>query len=206
MGEKVDFRKAMKPLYGPTIRQGLHIVDVPPMRFLMIDGKGDPNTAADYRDALETLYPVAYAIKFASKTELGRDYVVPPLEGLWWADDMKTFITREKRKWQWTMMLMVPEWVGPKVIDAAIVRVGRKKNMPKALGKLRVELLEEGRAAQVLHIGPYDDEGPVLEKMHRAFIPAQGLTMVGKHHEIYLSDPRRVVAAKLRTVLRQPVR
>lgn len=205
MAEKTDFRKAMKPLYGPTVRQGFHIVDVPPMRFLMIDGRGNPNTAGDYRDALETLYPVAYAIKFASKTELGRDYVVPPLEGLWWADDMKTFVTREKGKWQWTMMVMVPEWVGPKVIDAAIAKVGRKK-APRALGKLRVEVLEEGKAVQVLHVGPYDDEGPVLEKMHREFIAGQGLAMVGRHHEIYLSDPRRAAAGKLRTVLRQPVR
>lgn len=205
MAEKTDFRKAMKALYGPSVKQGLHLVAVPPMRFLMVDGEGDPNTALDYRDALETLYPLAYAIKFASKTELGRDYVVPPLEGLWWADDMKTFVTREKGKWKWTMMLMVPEWIGPKMIDAAIAKVAKKK-APKSLGKLRVEVLEEGRAAQVLHIGSYDDEGPVLKKMHREFIPAQGLTMAGKHHEIYLSDPRRVAAEKLRTVLRQPVR
>lgn len=195
----------MKALYAPTAKQGLHLVDVPAMRFLMIDGEGDPNTADDYRDALETLYPVAYAIKFASKTDLGRDYTAPPLEGLWWADDMGTFLTREKDKWKWTMMLMVPEWIGPKVIDAAIAKVARKK-APKSLGKLRVEVLEEGRAAQVLHTGSYDDEGPVLERMHEAFIPGEGLTMSGKHHEIYLSDPRKVAAEKLKTVLRQPVR
>lgn len=205
MADKTDFKKTMKALYGPSAKQGFHLVDVPPMRFLMIDGAGDPNIAAEYRDAIETLYPVAYAIKSASKAELGRDYVVPPLEGLWWADDMKTFLTRQKGKWKWTMMLMVPEWVGPKMIDAAIAKVGGKK-APKALGRLCVEVLEEGRAVQVLHVGSYDDEGPVLEKMHREFISAQGLTMVGRHHEIYLSNPRKVAAGKLRTVLRQPVR
>jgi hypothetical protein len=205
MADKTDFRKVMKALYAPTARQGFHLVDVPAMRFLMVDGKGDPNTAAAYTNAVETLYSVAYAIKFASKTELERDYVVPPLEGLWWADDMSTFLTRQKGKWKWTMMLMVPEWIGPKMIDAAIAKV-RKKKAPKALGKLRVEVLEEGRAVQVLHIGSYDAEGPVLEAMHREFIPRHGLTMTGMHHEIYLSDPRKVAAEKLKTILRQPVR
>jgi hypothetical protein len=205
MADKTDFRKVMKALYAPTARQGFHLVDVPAMRFLMVDGKGDPNTAAAYTNAVETLYSVAYAIKFASKTELERDYVVPPLEGLWWADDMSTFLTRQKGKWKWTMMLMVPEWIGPKMIDAAIAKV-RKKKAPKALGKLRVEVLEEGRAVQVLHIGSYDAEGPVLEAMHGEFIPRHGLTMTGTHHEIYLSDPRKVAAEKLKTILRQPVR
>lgn len=205
MSEKTDFKKALKALYAPTTRQGIHLVDVPPMRFLMVDGEGDPNTAEDYRDALETLYPMAYAIRSASKTDLGRDYVVPPLEGLWWADDMRTFLTRDKGQWKWTMMLMVPEWIGPKMIDATIARVARKK-APRALEKLRVEMLEEGRAAQVLHIGPYDAEGPVLEKLHRTFVPAHRLTMAGRHHEIYLSDPRRTAPEKLRTILRQPVR
>ncbi|WP_196257856.1 GyrI-like domain-containing protein [Pelagibacterium limicola] len=205
MADKTDFKKTLKSLYAPGARQGFHFVDVPPMRFLMIDGEGDPNTAAAYADAVETLYSVAYAIKFASKSELGRDYVVPPLEGLWWADDMSTFLTREKSKWKWTMMLMVPDWIGPKMIDAAINKVAKKK-APPALGKMRVEVLEEGRAVQVLHTGSYDDETPVLAELHNAFIPAKGLTMTGRHHEIYLSDPRKVAAVKLRTVLRQPVK
>lgn len=205
MTDKIDFKKAMKTLYAPAARQGYHLVDVPSMRFLMIDGAGDPNSAAEYAEAVETLYGVAYAIKFASKTDLERDYVVPPLEGLWWADDMNTFLTRQKSAWKWTMMLMVPDWIGPKMIDAVIARVAKKK-APPALDKLRVEVLEEGRAVQVLHVGSYDGEGPVLEKMHKAFIPENGLTMTGRHHEIYLSDPRRVAAEKLKTILRQPVR
>lgn len=205
MADKVDFRKKLKALYGPTQRKGIHLVDVPAMRFLMIDGEGDPNTTPQYSTAVETLYPLAYALKSASKVELGRDYVVPPLEGLWWADDMSTFLTREKGQWKWTMMLMVPDWIGPKMIDAAIEKV-KRKGKAGALDKLRVELLEEGRAAQVLHVGPYDDEGPVLERLHEMFIPEAGLAMTGKHHEIYLSDPRKMKADKLKTILRQPVR
>lgn len=205
MSDKVDFKKSMKALYGPTTRQGFHIIDVPAMRFLMIDGVGDPNSAPEYAEAVEALYNVAYAIKFASKKELGKDYTVPPLQGQWWADDMDTFLTRQKGEWKWNMMIMVPDWIGPKMIDAVIAKVARKK-APKALGQLRVEVLEEGRAVQILHVGSYDDEGPVLEKMHRVFIPQSGLTMVGKHHEIYLSDPRKVAAERLKTILRQPVR
>lgn len=203
--EKIDFKKKFKDLYAPSARDGLHLVTVPPMRFLMIDGSGDPNTAPVYRDATETLYSVAYAIKFASKKQLDRDYAVPPLEGLWWARDMGAFVKRQKHGWQWTMMLMVPDWIGPAMIEDAIAGV-RKKKSPPAIDKLRVEVFEEGRAVQLLYTGSYDDEGPVLAEMHDVFIPAQGLKMVGKHHEIYLSDPRKVAPEKLRTILRQPVK
>src|SRR5690606_26573861 len=123
-----------KALYAPSAKQGLHLIDVPPMRYLMIDGAGDPNVATEYKDAVATLYPVAYAIKFASKTELGRDYAVPPLEGLWWADDMRAFVAREKGRWKWTMMIMTPDWIGPEMVEAAIDRTAKKKS-PPALGK-----------------------------------------------------------------------
>ena len=203
--DRIDFRKHLKALYGPTRKQGFHLVDVPMMRFLMVDGHGDPNVTPAYREAVETLYGVAYALKFASKKQLEKDYVVPPLEGLWWSRDMKSFLTREKGKWDWTMMIMVPEWIGPAMIETTIDTVKRKK-APPALDRLRVEPLEEGRAVQVLHIGPYDAEGPVLEKMHNEFLPENGLALTGKHHEIYLSDPRRAAPEKLRTILRQPVK
>ena len=203
--EKIDFRKHLKPLYGPTRRQGFHLVDVPAMRFLMVDGHGDPNTASAYGEAVETLYGTAYALKFASKRQLERDYTVPPLEGLWWSRDMKSFLTREKDKWDWTMMIMIPDWIGPAMIETTIDAVRRKK-APAALDRLRVEVLDEGRAVQALHIGPYDDEGPVLEKLHNEFLPQNGLVPTGKHHEIYLSDPRKAAPEKLRTILRQPVK
>jgi hypothetical protein len=202
---KVDFKRELKHLYRPSARAFV-VVDVPPMQFLMIDGHGDPNTAREYQEALEALYAVAYKLKFMSKVELGRDYVVPPLEGLWWAADMETFSTkRDKSAWDWTMMIMQPEWIAPRHFEDALEQA-RKQKDPAALVKLRLETYHEGLSVQILHIGSYDDEGPTLHRMHHEFIPQSGLEMVGKHHEIYLSDPRKVAPEKLRTVLRQPVR
>ncbi|MEV5002185.1 GyrI-like domain-containing protein [Nocardioides sp. LML1-1-1.1] len=171
----------------------------------MVDGQGDPNTAPEYADALAALYPVAYTLKFASKRELDRDYVVPPLEALWWSDDMATFTTaRDKSRWSWTAMLMVPDWVPAAAYDEALAQVARK-GAPAALDEVRRETLHEGRCVQTLHVGPYDDEAPVLAAMHDDFIPGAGLRMTGRHHEIYLGDPRRVAPERLRTILRQPV-
>ena len=203
--DKIDFKKSFKSLYGPTKRLGIHVVEVPAMRFLMVDGHGDPNNVPAFSEALETLYSMAYALKFASKQQLDRDYVVPPLEGLWWSKDMNSFIVREKDKWDWTMMVMVPEWIGPAMIDRTIEGV-RAKKAPVALNMLRVEMFEEGKAVQVLHVGPFDDEGPVLEELHKVFLPHHGLVPTGTHHEIYLSDRRRVAPARMRTILRQAVR
>jgi len=172
----------------------------------MIDGHGDPNTAQEFIDAVEALYPIAYKLKFASKQELGKDYVVPPLEGLWWAEDMTTFTTaRDKSQWDWTMMLMVPEWINEDMVVAAKERV-KTKSAPKSLEKVRFETLEEGLCVQTLHIGSYDNETAVLEEMHHVFIPENGLKMTKKHHEIYFSDFRKTAPDKLRTVLRQPVK
>lgn len=204
MTEKTDFRRTLD---GYRAQRGvLRIIDVPDMRYLMVDGHGDPNTSPAYADALAALYPVAYALKFASKRELGRDYVVPPLEGLWWAEDTDSFtVARDKSLWDWTMMLMVPEWIDHAMVDSAITRTRNRKDLPR-LDELRVRELSEGRCVQTLHIGPFDDEGPTLERMHHGFIPDNGLRMVGSHHEIYLSDARRVAPERMRTILRQPVR
>lgn len=181
------------------------VVDVPPLRYLMIDGHGDPNTAPEYAAALTTLYPVAYRLKFASKTELSRDYVVPPLEALWWAEDMAAFTTsRDKSRWSWTVMLMVPDWLAPEMVETARAQAGTTRRLAR-LDDLRLDTLEEGRCVQTLHVGAYDDEAEVLARLHHEFIPGAGLRMIGRHHEIYLSDPRRVAPAKLRTILRQPV-
>jgi hypothetical protein len=201
---KIDFKRTLKTLYGPSSRS-FSIVDVPPMQFLMIDGHGDPNTASAYQEAVEALYAVAYGVKFVSKRELDRDYVVPPLEGLWWAEDIQAFISRDKGSWDWTMMIMQPEWVTEAMVEAATARAGESKDLP-ALGKLRLQTYHEGLSVQILHLGSYDDEAPTIARMHFEFMPAQGLMPAGKHHEIYLSDPRRVAPEKLKTVLRQPVR
>jgi hypothetical protein len=200
---KIDFKKTLKHLYNPPKK--FVVVDVPEMQFLMVDGHGDPNTAQAYREAVEALYAVAYKIKFLSKKALERDYTVPPLEGLWWAEEMESFITRDKSQWDWTMMIMTPEWIGQEIFADAVAQARKAKN-PAALDKVRLERYHEGLSAQIMHVGSYDDEGPVLSRMHGEFMPENGYCENGKHHEIYLSDPRRVAPKKLKTVLRQPVK
>jgi hypothetical protein len=200
-----DWKKELKHLYNPSAKE-FTLVDVPPMQFLMIDGQGDPNTAAEYSDALESLYPLAYTLKFMSKRELDRDYAVPPLEGLWWAADMEVFTVRADRDaWQWTMMMMTPEWITQEQFEWAVAEVRRKKN-PAALDKMRLETFHEGLSVQIMHIGPYSAEGPTIARLHGEFLPQNGLVETGKHHEIYLGDPRRSAPEKLKTILRQPVR
>jgi hypothetical protein len=204
MTDKTDFKKDLDA-YRATLRE-FRIVEIPDLRYLMIDGRGDPNTSPAFTHAAEALYPVAYKLKFASKRQLGRDYVVMPLEGLWWAEDMDVFTTsRDKSRWNWTLMIMVPDWIDYDLFATAVQQAGAK-NRPARLDEVRLEVLSEGRCVQTLHIGSYDDEAALLARMHHEFIPAHGLTMVGRHHEIYLSDARRVAPDKLRTILRQPVR
>jgi hypothetical protein len=200
---KVDFKKTLKQFYIPP--KEFVMVDVPEMQFVMVDGHGDPNTAQEYQDAVKALYAVAYKMKFISKKTLEKDYTVPPLEGLWWAEDMATFSNREKSEWDWTMMIMTPEWISVEIFDEAIKQVRQAKD-PASLDQVRLERYHEGLSVQIMHIGSYDDEGPVLAQMHSDFIPNNGFVENGKHHEIYLSDPRRVAPEKLKTVLRQPVR
>lgn len=186
-------------------RNEIRLVEVPPLRYLMVDGHGDPNSDAEYAEALEVLYPLAYTLKFTSKEDLGRDYVVPPLEGLWWAHDKAAFTkSRDKSAWDWTMMLMTPPWLNAEHLAAARHTVAAKKPMLR-VERVRVEVLDEGLCAQTLHVGSFEDEGPVLADLHGHFIPERGLVMTGRHHEIYLSDPRRTAPGKLQTILRQPV-
>jgi hypothetical protein len=200
---KTNFRKSLDSYHarGDEIR----LLQVPPLQYLMIDGQGDPNTSPEYAEALRVLYPFAFALKFASKEHLGRDYVVPPLEGLWWAEDMAAFTTsRNKSAWSWTVMLMTPSWLTAEHLAAARDTVASKKpSLP--LERVRVEVLEEGLSAQTLHVGSFEDEGLVLADLHEHFIPQHGLVMTGRHHEIYLSDPRRTAPSNLKTILRQPV-
>ena len=198
---KVDFKKELKHLYNPPKK--FSIVDVPEMQFLMVDGHGDPNTAQSYKDAIETLYAVAYTLKFSSKNGLEKDYVVPPLEGLWWAENMETFAD-DKSRWDWTAMIMTPTWITQNLFDDAVSQVRAVKN-PAALDLLRLNTYAEGKSAQIMYLGTYADEGPTIAAMHE-FIEAQGYMLHGKHHEIYLSDPRRTAPEKLKTVIRQPIR
>lgn len=203
MTDKIDFKRTLDAYQAR--RQQIRIVDVPDLQYLMIDGQGDPNTSPAFAEAVESLYPVAYKTKFASKADLKRDYVVPPLEGLWWAEDMNSFTAaRDKSPWDWTLMLMVPEWIDQDMFLASMEQAGAK-NRPARLDDVRMETLSEGRCVQTLHIGSFDDEAAVLAHLHNDFIPRNGFSMVGKHHEIYLSDFRKVAPEKQRTILRQPV-
>ena len=167
---------------------------------------GDPNTSPAYQQALEALYAVAYKLKFTSKKSGGGDYVVPPLEGMWWAEDVKVFQAGGDRSlWLWTMMIMQPAWITEAMLQAAKEEVSRSKALP-ALPTLRLESYHEGLAVQTLHVGPYDAEGPVLKELHAVYLPRNGWIENGKHHEIYLGDPRRTAPERLKTILRQPVR
>lgn len=202
--DKYDIKKAHKQLYAPNAK-AFALVDVPELTYIAVDGHGDPNTSSEHTAAVEALYATAYAIKFASKNAGGRDFVVGPLEGLWRASDMRSFVTRDKDGWDWTMMIVQPEWITAADIERARAEAGAKKDLP-ALDRLRPITLAEGRSVQILHLGPYDDEAPTLARLHDEFMPEHELTFNGDHHEIYLSDARRTVPAKLRTILRQPVR
>ena len=198
---KVDLRKELKHLYQPSPKQAV-AVDVPAFRFLMVDGKGDPNSSAEYAQAVEALFAVSYTAKFMVKKAGAIDYAVMPLEGLWWADDMSAFVANDRSKWQWTMMMMQPVFVANDVVEAARLEVKRKKSLP-GLAKLRLETFDEGSCAQVLHVGPFSEEGPTIERLHD-FIDAR-TGRRGKHHEIYLSDIRRADPKKWKTIIRQPM-
>jgi hypothetical protein len=201
--KKLDHRKTLKHLYSASAKT-IAEVDVPPLRFLMIDGQGDPNTSQDYAAAVEALFSVSYTAKFMLKKGPSQlDYAVMPLEGLWWADDPSVFVENRRESWRWTMMIMQPDVVADELIAEAIAVVKRKKALV-ALDKLRLETFAEGRAAQVLHVGPFSEEGPTIERLH-AFIRSKG-ALAGKHHEIYLTDIRRADPKKWKTIIRQPMR
>lgn len=193
----------MPDLYGAPADDFV-LVTVPRLDYLGVSGQGDPNTIQAYSEAVEALYAVSYALKFASKNQLGNDYVVPPLEGLWWSDAPEAYLTGDRDSWQWTMMIMTPEWISADLVDAAIATTRQKKDPPALDLVTRVDL-DEGRCLQILHIGPYTDEAPTIARLHNEHMPALGLVVNGHHHEIYLSDARRTDPERLRTILRQPV-
>lgn len=200
---KIDVKKQFGRLYKPAAGK-VEVVEVPRLNYLMIDGEGDPNTAPAFRDAVEALYSLSYALKFmVKKGETGIDYGVLPLEGLWWADDMSAFATANKAAWKWTLMIMQPDFVSEEMVRAATTQVGAGKS-PAALPRVRFESLAEGKAAQTMHIGPFSEEGPTVAKVH-AFIEANGSRLRGRHHEIYLSDVRRAAPDKWKTIVRQPM-
>ncbi len=200
--EKVDFRKTLKHLYQPSAK-AVQEVQVPAFTFLMVDGQGDPNTAPAYAEAVEALFSVSYTARFmVKKMPGGQDYAVMPLEGLWWADDLSVFQGGDRGQWRWTMMIMQPDFVPHAMLRAAIDEVAKKKPLP-GVARLRIERFEEGRCAQILHVGPFSEEGPVIERLHAHIRSRSGLR--GRHHEIYLTDIRRADPSRWKTVLRQPM-
>jgi hypothetical protein len=198
---KVDLKKELKHLYGPSAKEVV-AVDVPAFPFLMIDGEGDPNSSQAYAEAVEALFSVSYTAKFMLKRAAAVDYAVMPLEGLWWADDLSVFVAGDKSKWKWTMMILQPPFVPNAVLETAQADVRKKKGL-RAVDRLRLETFAEGPCAQVLHVGPFAEEGPTIERLHE-FIDARTARR-GKHHEIYLSDIRRADSAKWKTIIRQPM-
>lgn len=200
--KKIDVKKQLPALYRVSSKAVVE-VEVPPLRYLMIDGAGDPNTSAAYARAVEALFSVSYTAKFAVKRgAAGVDYAVMPLEGLWWADDWSVFTSGDRAAWRWTMMILQPDFVPEDVVRRAIDDVVRKKGLAAA-AQLRLEELHEGRCAQILHVGPFSAEGPTIRRVH-AFIDERSAPR-GKHHEIYLSDVRRADPARWKTILRQPM-
>lgn len=201
--KKIDLKKELKHLYKPSSKK-VEIVEVPEMNFLMVDGEGDPNTSQSFSNAIETLFPIAYTLKFmVKKGDIGIDYGVLPLETLWWADDMSAFTTGKKDDWKWTVMIMQPEFITLEMVEKALGEIERKKN-PVALSLVRFEPFKEGKSAQTLHIGPFSEEGSTIERVH-LHIEENGSERIGKHHEIYLSDIRRAAPENWKTIVRQPM-
>jgi hypothetical protein len=202
--EKLDLKKKWKHLYQPSAEE-ISAVDVPPLTYLMVDGEGDPNTSPAFVQAIEALYSLSYTLKFSlKKGPKPVEYGVMPLEGLWWADDPHAFHRQDKSTWKWTAMILQPEFIDSNKVDAAFNEVRKKKKKPVALDRVRLETLHEGAAAQILYVGPFSAEGPTIQRI-QDFIHAAGKELSGKHHEIYLSDPRRTAPEKLKTIIRQPM-
>lgn len=202
MPDKIDLKKQHKAFFAPKKTPG--IVEIPALPYLMIDGAGAPESEA-FKDAVAALFSAAYTLKFLVKGSGRTDFAVAPFGARWWADDMSAFVAGRRDDWQWTVMIMQPDHVTAADLDATLAELSRKKKRVPTHDKLRLETLEEGTCVQVLHLGPYADEGPVIAGMH-AYAEEQGYALTGKHHEVYLSDPRRTAPEKLKTVLRQQLK
>lgn len=204
MAANLDLKKELKPLYSPAVGK-VSEVTIPEMNYLMIDGAGDPNSES-WDDAIKTIYPLAYGVRAICKAD-GKPFTVMPLEGLWWwenmPDDVLSDLTQaDKDAFLWTAMIVMPEFVTEALLEQAREVVRKKKN-PPLIDNVRFEAYAEGQAVQIMHMGPYADEGPTIQTLH-AYIEAEGYSPNGKHHEIYLNDPRKVAPEKVKTIIRQP--
>jgi hypothetical protein len=195
-------KQDLRSLYAPRNRQ-FELVNVAELTYLSVDGVGDPDGEA-FQRAIRSVYPVSYGVKFMSKLTLGRDYVVPPLEALWWADDPSVFASGNREAWKWTVLILLPEWISHEEVDSVIDDLKNRNRTPEC--HVAVRTISEGECFQALHVGPFSAEGPVLADLHNSLMPGLGKTFAGPHHEIYLSDFRKTAPEKLKTILRQPVR
>lgn len=200
--EKIDLRKQLKSYYSPSARE-FSLTELPPLQYLMIDGHGDPAVVKEYTDAVQTLYSLSYTLKFHLKKTRAIDYTVMGLEGLWWMPDMREFSLERRADWDWTMMILQPEFISPDLVEEAKAQAVAKGKAPLA-DRTRLATLAECSCVQIMYFGPYVDEAPVIARMH-TWISEHSYTLTGKHHEIYLSDPRRVAPEKNKTILRQPI-
>lgn len=200
---RIDLKKDFRDRYQPPVGRFVEVV-LPEVRYLAIDGHGDPNTSPEYAAAIECLFTAGYAVRSAFKQRSGSDFVVGPLEGLWSSQDPSAFVDRAKGDWDWTMLIPLPDEVDRDDVSAGLAAAAKKKpGLP--IASIELLTLTEGRCLQTMHLGSYDDETPVLATLHRELMPARGVTWNGRHHEVYLSDPRRTPAEKMKTVLRQPI-
>lgn len=200
--KKIDLKKDLN-LYLPSSEE-VEVVRVPRFNYLMIDGQGDPNTSKEFQDAMQAMYTVVYTLKFIIKKEKKIDYPVMAVEGLWWVDDMTTFSMENKSAWKWTLMILQPSVVTKALFKKAVKLATEKKGFT-ALQRIRFEPFTEGLAVQIMHIGTYAEEAPTIQRLH-SFAKERGFELRDKHHEIYVSDPRKVKPEKMRTVIRQPIR
>jgi hypothetical protein len=204
---KIDLKKEYKELYSPK-KDKISFIEVPKFKYLSIEGKGNPNTSIDYQNSINALMPVSFKTKFLMKKEYSSDYVVMPLEGLWWADNIEDFRSNNKDVWKWKSMIMQPDFVEKEHINQAIDEVLSKKDISpdiiSSIEKIKFEDFKEGLSAQILHVGSYSDEKSTINKLHENILD-NGYEFNGLHHEIYLSDVRRTKPEKLRTIIRQPI-
>ncbi|MBU4307323.1 MAG: GyrI-like domain-containing protein [Candidatus Aminicenantes bacterium] len=206
MKGKIDFKKEYKFLFSASAKEAQK-VEVPAFKYLMIDGRGDPSTAPEFQEKIQALYGLAYTMKFMLKQDpqAAVDFVVPPLSGLWWAEDIAAFREGRKEEWRWTLLILQPDAITPELLEKAKAKLAAKESAPVFADQVQLNVLQEGLAVQVLHIGPYNAEGPTVARLHD-FMKENGYTFNGRHHEIYLSDPRRCQPEKMKTIIRQPVK
>lgn len=209
MSIKIDYKKVDKDLYFP--KQKPMLIDVPPMNFIMVDGSGVPSNAL-YQQSVQTLYSLSFTIKMSKMKGQQPDdyfeYVVPPLEGLWWCKGGKLEWNNPKEEWLWTSMIRQPEFVTEEVFEWAVHECKKKKPQVD-VSKARFNVFTEGQCVQIMHIGPYDEEYHSIELINDFIVEHNLVNLTGdvhKHHEIYLSDPRKTPPEKLKTVLRFPVK